>query len=127
MSRLNAAWRALPPSVPYLASALSPAGWSAFSASRRPPSAANGRGFLPSLSGASMDVKEPEKEAEEGSRCGDGGGAAVEPSIMAIADGGGRWSGSCGRRREDFPHRGRRRETGGKGDAGFALDRKSVV
>uniref|UniRef100_A0A804U6F2 Uncharacterized protein n=1 Tax=Zea mays TaxID=4577 RepID=A0A804U6F2_MAIZE len=63
--RLAAACRAVAPSVPHLASALAPAARSAFTASRRPASAASRRGVLPSLPAASIDVKEDEKDADE--------------------------------------------------------------
>ncbi|BAS85550.1 Os03g0655550 [Oryza sativa Japonica Group] len=63
--RLAAAWSAVPPSAPHLASALAPAARSAFTASLLPASAASRRGVLPSLPAASMDVKEQEKEAED--------------------------------------------------------------
>ena len=63
--RLTAACRAVAPSMPQLASALVPAARSAFTASRRPASAATRRGVLPSLHTASIDVNEQEKDADE--------------------------------------------------------------
>uniref|UniRef100_A0A804M1R3 Uncharacterized protein n=1 Tax=Zea mays TaxID=4577 RepID=A0A804M1R3_MAIZE len=63
--RLAAAWSAVAPSAPHLASALAPAARSALTASRRPASAANRRGVLPSLPAASIDVKEDEKDEDE--------------------------------------------------------------